>query len=107
MRRDKNREWRDKVQCHLLLSLPDGSSMGLWVRKDETIDEAINGFTDNWYKVTTEDPETFGHIVLKDKCPRCKERLHAKEYDNEIFCWCPSCRYEERRKGRDNLRCYS
>lgn len=98
MSKENNRmSWREKMKCHVLLSMPDGSSRGLWISKDETMREAIQKFLNNWYKVTSEEPELFNHIILDDKCPKCGGNLHAKKYDDEIYCWCPSCHHEERR----------
>ena len=77
--------------------MPDGSNCGLWISKDETMKEAIDKFLNNWYKVTAEKPELYKHITLEKKCPKCGEQLHAKEYDDETWCWCPYCHYEERR----------
>ena len=91
----EKRNYKKDMKCHFLLCMPDGGSLGLWVPKSEKLEEYINKFFDNWHKVTKDDPRLFGHIVLEEKCPNCGEALHAKEYDNETRCWCPSCHYME------------
>lgn len=94
----EKKNWREDMQCHVLLCMPDGSGLGLWVPKNEKFEDFINRFIEHWYKVTSENPKLHGHIDLEEKCPKCGEVLHAKEYDDETRCWCPSCHYEEVRK---------
>lgn len=96
----EKRNYRKDMKWHLLLSLPEGSGLGLWIPKGESTREYINKFFDNWYKVTKDDPKLFGHIVLKEKCPNCGGALHAKEYNNETRCWCLSCHLTEVRVKR-------
>lgn len=72
--------------------------------KSEDSKEFINKFLDNWYKVTKENPKLHGHIVLEEKCHNCGEVLQAKEYDDEIRCWFPSCHHQETRQ-KEGVNC--
>ena len=87
--------WRDKYQCHVNISFPDGSNIGVWVPKDVDVNDYIKKTIDNWYSSTIENPKLHGHVDLDEKCPECGEYLHAKEYEKEIYCWCVSCRHQE------------
>ena len=95
MKKNNYDSWRENMKYHVLFSMPNGSQIGLWIKKDETFKEASNKFFDNWYKVTKEKPELFGHIILDEKCPKCGERLHAKKYEDATYKWCPNCHLEE------------
>lgn len=59
------------MRCHLLLCLPDGSNLGLWIPKDKNVKESIQRFFDHWYKVTKENPKLPDHMVLEERCPQC------------------------------------
>ena len=94
----EKKNWREDMQCHVLLTMPDGMHMGLWVPKDETPSEYIKRFTDGWYKASNKDPKKYGHTILEERCPKCGELLHTKAYKDVQYCWCPSCRYQEERE---------
>ncbi len=47
------------MRCHLLLCLPNGRNLGLWIPKDKknkNVKESIQRFFDHWDKVTKETP---------------------------------------------------
>lgn len=86
---------------HYLLIMPDGEFRGCIVQEGKPLIKTLEEFVDNWYKVTRDDPEEHGHIVLEEKCPKCGKRLHAKERKDETNVWCPCCRYIETRQKKD------
>ncbi len=85
---------REEMQCHVLLDMPDGMMMGLWIPKGEDIRDCINGFMDHWFEAIGDSPDKYGIIVLDEECPKCGKPMHVnKRFMNHRFC--PHCRYQE------------
>lgn len=73
---------------------PDGLLMRINIYKGEKIKEKISQFMDNWYKVTNEHPEKFGHKVISTyerACPICGGDLHYKQHEKGRSVWCIKC----------------
>lgn len=82
----------------ITLCMPDGMIMSISVFEEECIDNEINKFVDNWFKVTREDPELFHHFLTKQRCPNCGGELWAKILRRGCAIWCinhPHCSYME------------
>ena len=80
------------MQCHLLLSMPDGSEMGLWIPKGESMEECVNRFMENYRKMKENSKKTLTFEEFKTKLrenlisvsseKRADEVLKA--YDDEL-----------------------
>lgn len=85
---------KQNMAGRVLLTMPDGMMMCIWIPKGKGISECVHPFIDHWFKVTCEKPEKCGHIVLEDKCPKCGKPMHANKRKPQ-WRWCPYCRYQE------------
>ncbi len=95
MKNEKN--LRDEMSsCHALYIMPDGSYMGIWLPKNERIDDFTKRFFENWYKFTNEDPEKYGHFNIEEKCPKCGGQLRCKILKKGCAVWCidSKCGYQ-------------
>ena len=98
---------KKEFECAFTLCMPDGMLFRIPVYKDESLDEKIKAFVDNWFKVTKEDPEKFNHFAIKERCPKCGGELHAKILEKGCAIWCinhPDCDYQtygDREKARE------
>ena len=80
------------------LCMPDGMVMSVPVFKGEEMENKIKKFIENWFKVTKENPETFDHFIIKQKCPKCGGELRSKILAKGCAIWCtnhPNCNYIE------------
>lgn len=79
------------------LCMPDGMLISVPIYEGESVKEKLNGYIDNWYKVTKSNPKQFEHIILKNKCPICGGELRGKQLPNGLAIWCinhPDCNYQ-------------
>lgn len=122
---DKEKEWEltPKVTVHVVgtkipkdlhfrknkpliskfnLSMPDGFVISVPIYEGESEKAKIKSYVDYWYKVTKEDPKKFDHFIIKDKCPKCGEELHARIFNKKCLIWCvnhPNCDYQNYEDG--------
>ena len=87
----------------IALTFPDLSHMDIYINEGESFTQKTRAATDNWYKITNEDPDRFDHFDIIDKCPNCGGPMRCKIVDKQSAIWClnPKCGYQ---RVEDNLK---
>ena len=87
----------------IALTFPDLSHIDIYINEGESFTQKIRAATDNWYKITSEDPDRFHHFDVIDKCPKCGGLMRCKIVDKQSAIWCldPKCGYQS---VEDNLK---
>ena len=87
-----------KTILRINIIMPDGNSLSLAVFEGENPDEKIQNFIKNWYEVTNDDPETYKHFDIEEKCPKCGKPMRCRISNDVAYVWCidPDCRYQRK-----------
>lgn len=73
-------------KCSLVM--PDGFLIFIPLYEGESIQEKLNSYKENWYKVTNEHFEEFDHFNIRNKCPRCGGPMRCRIVGNQAMIWC-------------------
>jgi len=95
---------REIIAC-VTVQTPDGLLNRINIYEGEKIKDKISQFMNNWFKVTSKDPEKFGHKVIsiyERACPKCGGELHYKEHENGRSVWCINCHKTFYESNEDN-----